>query len=164
MDFAEHMNQIYGDLLASHTSKLIDSLSGPIIKHLQGIKRGSGMMQSPESNGLINLWDEICVQVQLDYSLYWEVYEDYIRIIIEERVGKLSKEEKLMIWLSSESFSEWSDSFDTDENCDDAFSGFFPEGYESAAVIQTIYDEVISCAENYSNRRITTFIERDCEF
>ena len=25
-------------------------------------------------------------------------------------------------------------------------------------------DEVISCAENYSNRRITTFIERDCEF
>lgn len=121
------------------------------------------MMQSPESNGLINLWDELCVQVQQEYSAFWDAYEDYTRVVIEERVRKLSKEEKLMIWLSSGSFSEWADSFDEDD-CDDAFSKFFPNGYESDAVIQTIFDEVISCADDYINRRISTFMERDYEF
>ena len=164
MNFAEHMNRIYGDLLASYTAKLIANLTGPVIRHLQSIKRDSGMMQSPESSGLINLWDEICVQVQWEYSPYWDSYEDYIEAIIDESVRTLPKEEKLMIWLSSESFSDWADSYDEDDNCDDAFSEFFPEGYDSDAIIKTIYEEVISRADVYQNRRITTFIDQDYEF
>ena len=164
MNFAEHMNRVYGDILASHTSKLIANLTGSIIRRLQGVKRDSGMMQSPEGSGLINLWDEICVQIQREYSPYWGAYEDYIEVIIQESIRKLPREEKLMIWLTSESFSEWADSYDEDDNCDDAFSEYFPEGYDNAAIIRTIYGEVTSRAEEYQNRRITTFLDRDCEF
>ena len=163
MNFAENMNRVYRDLLASHTSKLIANHVSSIIRQLQGVKRSSGMMQSPESSGLINLWDEICVQVQREYSVYWDAYEEYIVAIINESIRRLSKEEKLMIWLSSESFSEWADSFDEDD-CDDAFSEFFPEGYDSEAIIKTIYSEVISRAEEYQNRKIATFMEKDYEF
>ena len=163
MNFAEHINRIYEGLLASHTSKLTADIAASIIRQLQGIKRDRGMMQSPESSGLINLWDEVCVQVQREYSVFWDAYEEFIRTIIEERVQKLPKEEKLMIWLSSESFSEWADTFDEDD-CDNAFSEFFPDGYESDAVIQMIFDEVISRADDFKNRRISTFLERDYEF
>ena len=164
MNFAEHMNRIYGDLLASYTAKLIANLTGPVIRHLQSIKRDSGMMQSPESSGLINLWDEICVQVQWEYSPYWDSYEDYIEVIIDESVRTLTKEEKLMIWLSSDSFSEWADSYDEDDNCDDAFSESLPEGYDSDAIIKAIYEEVISRADEYQNRRIMTFMDQEYEF
>lgn len=164
MNFAEHISQLQNELLTDHATKLIANLSDSIIRHLRGITWDSGMMQSPKSNGLKNLWDEICVQVQRDYSLYWDAYEDYIWSIVEELVRKLSKEEKLLIWMESDSFSDWADTFDADDDCDKAFSQVFPEGYENNAVIQTIYDDVISRASNYRNRRITTFLEQDYEF
>ena len=84
--------------------------------------------------------------------------------IIDNAVQKLSNEEKLMIWLASDSFSEWEVDVDYDDDCDDAFSGVFPEGYDHNGVIQTIYDDVIGSARDYRNNRITDFLERGYEF
>ena len=84
----------------------VDDLCGILIKtlicQLQSIKQGSNMTLSGEDSGLNNLWDEICVQVQGEQSIFFDSYVSYLFDIIEITLMQDTKEyERKMIWLMS---------------------------------------------------------------
>jgi hypothetical protein len=51
-----------------------------------------------DESGLINLWEEICVQEQSERSLAWSAYDESVRSLIEAHLEDLSKTERHEIW------------------------------------------------------------------
>jgi hypothetical protein len=56
---------------------------------------------------LFNAWDEICVQVQAEQSIFWGAYEDTARAVISGRLDCLSRQELCAIWLQTDAGEEW---------------------------------------------------------
>ena len=52
---------------------------------------------------LKNVWNEICVQVQGEHSVYWNGYVDEVERIVESYVSELSGHELTAIWLQTDS-------------------------------------------------------------
>src|ERR1700722_2194133 len=56
---------------------------------------------SGDDSGLVNIWDEICVQIQYEGSWAWDAYEETIRRIVTAQVEKLSAHEREAVWLQT---------------------------------------------------------------
>ena len=62
---------------------------------------------SGEDSGLANVWDEICVQVQDEESVFWNVYEDIARKAVEEFTSKIAEYEKHALWFQTTAGEDW---------------------------------------------------------
>lgn len=45
-------------------------------------------LQSGDDSGLQTIWDELCVQAQVEYSVVWDAYEDTMMVIIEAEIDQ----------------------------------------------------------------------------
>jgi hypothetical protein len=88
--------------LASEIGKWITRKT---IRDLQ--KMGEEFMLSGDS-GLENVWDEICVQVQYDKSMFWDLYDDIVHGIVGGYLPELPKHEREAIWLQTREGEDWS--------------------------------------------------------
>ena len=86
-------------------------ISQKTILTLQKMKDG---MQSGEDSPLQNIWDEVCVQVQSDYSVMWSAYADTIEGIIQCDVDLLDPPTKKAIWLQTEGYTDWDEEDDAE--------------------------------------------------
>ena len=107
-------------------------------------------MQSGDSR-LINLWDEICVQVQR--SVFWKDYEDVVYVLIHGAVKQLPVELVRAIWLQTNAADAWEDDEEPTEIpvCD-------------SDIVEHILGEVLGTAADWSNSRIRSYNEGQCEF
>jgi len=118
-------------------------------------------MQSGDDTPLKNIWDEVCVQVQDDYSVMWDAYEDTILGLIEQQVRKLDNEVIGAIWLHTDAGSDW----------ESEIQGKIDEGeikewdqeevdYNLDEVGQYILQEhVLKSASDWTNKRIDKYID-----
>lgn len=106
---------------------------------------------SGEGSQLETIWEEICVQVQWEQPLIWEVYEETVKAEIGGLVAELPSHEKQAVWLQTEAGTDWKLE-DPDERDSDPVNDDHVEAY----LINLVYDE----AERWSNERIRAFIER----
>jgi hypothetical protein len=97
--------------------------------------------QSGDDSGLINVWEEICVQVQVEQSVLWDAYDMTAYQIVEAEVKALPAPEVLRL-------SQW---FSGDEETDE---------YSSEDVSAQLLKSVYTLAANWSNRRIRAYMER----
>jgi hypothetical protein len=133
-------NEILFDLYIYHKNQI----AGKVVVELQKLN-DKDFLLSGEDSGLKNVWEEICVQAQCEYSLYWETYEDTIRnFITDELSNQPPVIQELMIHINS------LDSTESDE--DDYFN-----------CIDEIFDLIIDKAGYFENERIIRFIENDFE-
>jgi hypothetical protein len=64
----------YKDKIIEYVSdETCEKISKKIISDLKKMKEG---MQSGDDSGLKTIWDELCVQAQVEYSVMWDAYED----------------------------------------------------------------------------------------
>lgn len=104
---------------------------------------------SGDDSGLINVWEELCVQVQDEHSFFWERYVETILGIIRTEVQKLNENLKKLIWFSDE--SNWGASDDME--------------YDEEAVIEYIFYHILcSIAADYTNKRIEEYLYKDSDF
>lgn len=82
-----------------------------VIKDFKEMGRADGM-QSPVDSGLNSLWDEWLVQIHGEHSFYYEQYEGMIRTNAECLIKELPEDEIGLIWLESETKSEYLDGLD----------------------------------------------------
>lgn len=80
-------------------------LCGKVRRHLQGLQEGYVM--SDDDSGLRDIWDEFCVQVQGDRSLYWPVYLHHVEFCFESMLKDLEQYEIDALWLSTEKGDDW---------------------------------------------------------
>ncbi len=107
---------------------------------------------SGEDSELKTTWDEICVQVQLEESIYWEAYEQTVRALVHGYVSELLAHEREAIWLQTPAGRDWvyedPDNRETYPVDDDEVAEFIMD--------EDIYVE----ARRWSNARIREFIAR----
>ena len=95
-----------GTLAMDYRHKIISSLADKeckwicqkVICYFQKVTEG---MQSGDDSPLENLWDEVCVQVQFDQSIFWGFYLEYLQAIISQEVKKLDAPTAQAIWLQT---------------------------------------------------------------
>jgi hypothetical protein len=120
---------------------------GGCIRDLQRIQ---GHMLSDEDSGLINTWDEICVQQQIEHSFSWHAYVATMDTFIEYRVSQLKPYELDAIWLLTRAGDEW------DSELEKERERYPVSEHDVAAYLQ---DELLSEATNWSNSRIQDYLD-----
>lgn len=113
-------------------------------KVILALQKNVDCLMAGDDSGLKNIWDEICVQVQDEYSYYWDSYVETVEGLIEVEVEKLSKSIREAIWLQTD------DSFESEDQ-----NAVFTD-QELSRYIASEY--VFSKAGDWSNRRIHYYI------
>lgn len=105
-----------------------------------------------------NTWDDICIQVQSELSIYWDQYEEIFEGFISLELEKLPYHEKMSIWLQTESGKKLIE--------DEIFNFKEKIGLEDLGEIGFNQSETIGFlssllwmkADNWSNKRIRDYI------
>jgi len=74
-------------IISQVASAALEKVSRRLITALQKMK--GPYLQSGIDSGLTNVWDEVCIQVRTQYSVYWDAYEATIYPMIEGEMQKL---------------------------------------------------------------------------
>lgn len=106
---------------------------------------------SGDDSPLKTTWDEICVQIQHDRSILWDVFDETVRAVAGGHIDTLLEYERAAIWLQTDSGMDWSFQ-EADERGEMAVV--------DDDVIDYILDKgVYALADEWSNRRIRAYIE-----
>jgi hypothetical protein len=142
------------DIITGISKILCKDIEDKVINNLKSMK---DEMQSGEESGLQNLWEELCVQVQDEQSVMWELYVDIIYAFIEKEVEKLPHVYKKAIWLQTSEGKEWAFDYEEDDEQEELC-------YNEENINDHILNANILCrAANYSNERIDKFLERELD-
>ena len=74
---------------------------------------------SGDDSGLGSLWEEICVQVQYEQSIDWNMCDTTVRETVQHEVEELPPFEREALWLLTEEGSDW-------ECCDESDRATYP--------------------------------------
>ena len=101
--------------------------------------------------GLKSVWDELCVQVQDDFSIYWDEYQEHLELLVFSYVTDLPTHERNAIWLQTQAGDDW-DSEDAEDRDP------FPVDNDDV-VNFLIHDFLLAQAGEWTNVRIRTYLE-----
>jgi hypothetical protein len=119
------------------------AITAEVIQNLIGLD-DKNMLMSGEDSGLQNVWEEICVQKQVDYSMYWDAYENTIENCIKTSLSKQPQEViDLFLYIGN-------------IDCDEEHECYFLED-----ILEEIKSDILLEAEYYKNQNITNFFEKD---
>ena len=134
-------------IVADLARRLTRQLTAAVVRSLQRMTEG---LTSGEDSGLATVWDEVCVQVQLERSFLWPAYEETVRKLIEDQLRELAPFEVSALWLQTDAGIDWSSS-GQDNNPVPPVS--------DDDLIQTLAADVWNAAGNWSNPRIRAYLD-----
>jgi hypothetical protein len=146
MDLKDH-------IISEVASAALEKVSRRAITALQRMK-GSSLLSGVDS-GLTNVWDEVCIQVQTEYSFYWNMYVATIDPIIENEIQKLPAIVGHAIWFQTDRRLAWLSDTD-DEEHPEVPSDFWD------AIADHIFEYMLEQARKWSNPRIRAYLKGDC--
>lgn len=161
MDFCESLNKYYADLISAHVEETVYAIIEEVICEIKKMDRNSGSMLSGDDSDLKNLWDEICVQVQCEPSVYWDAYNDFLNQCIQRILKESCNETEMrMIWLQTEGFDEWYFHATDDEDNDSEACNPIIDGGNVDDTVNYIKEKVLTRAGSYSNKQIQEYIDQ----
>lgn len=120
---------------------------------IQNLSQLSGdAMLSGEDSGLLNVWEEVCVQAQKEESFYWSAYADVIERALWNFLEPLERHEKLALWAETTEGWDWIWDHREDEE------GDRHAPLDESEVITWLVSEVLSAAENYESDSIDMYL------
>lgn len=134
-------------IISKYANKACKKIAVSLIRRLQQM---TGEKMSGDGSPLKNIWDEVCIQVQYEYSFYWDYYlldmENYMSGEIED----LDRETKEAIWKQTRAGMEWEAENEDEEDL----------VYGEDDIIEYVLNEfVLSEAMNYTNKRIQKYVD-----
>jgi hypothetical protein len=120
-----------------------------VMRVLQGMK-GHGL--SGDDSGLKSAWDEICVQVQFEQSVFWDAYEHTVTSLVAGYEEGLKPFEREAVWLQSPEGVRWS--------CDDDGEREPDPVVRDEAVDYIVREYVYADAGRWSNHQIREYLDR----
>lgn len=109
---------------------------------------------SGDASGLRNAWEELCVQVQIGESVYWDVYEDMIKTDLNSRLEQLEPEAQLAIWLKTREGIQWKFDVDLDPELADEPPPALPED-----ITRYLWNIIQQQSDDFTNARIERYRE-----
>lgn len=107
---------------------------------------------SGEDSGLRNTWDEICVQLQDEGSIFWDAYEHTVQSVVARQVDQLAPSECQAVWLQTPAAEEWAEGDHDSRGADPVL----PEEVVDYIVQEFVFVE----AGNWTNPQIRAYLER----
>jgi hypothetical protein len=135
-------------VIRAFAEEICQRLARKMIAELQKMKDA---LHSGDGSGLENTWDEICVQVQREQSIYWDAYDSTVRQMVEAEVEKLSPHERGAIWLQTPEADDW----EFDEESEHAHYPVCNDDIVGYVVKEHIYHE----AGRWNNQRIREYLD-----
>lgn len=134
-------------VLKKFAEEICNRISHRVIRQL----RTNTATLSGDDSPLKNAWEEICVQVQFEQSICWDVYVETMDLAIEGELQELQKHELAALWFQTPDGEEWgfTDGDDREEPYIDRH-----------AIVAFISKRVLSEAHSYTNARIRTYLDR----
>ncbi len=138
---------------------IVRTLSRRIAKKVsRRVVRDLTAMKEAMSGELDTTWEEICVQVQGEHSLFWDAYDLTVQQRLMAQISQLLDHEREALWLQTQPGMEWA--FKRDEGSTDS------AGADDEDIAEYLKDEyVYAAAGEWSNARIRAFFanryERD---
>ena len=166
MNCEERMCQCYEEIIACQARTVLERIVKLCVRELQKYKRDNGRMTSAEDSGLENLWDEVCMQVQGERSIFWDIYEDDMtRLVSELLLDRCSENERKMLWFQTEAFHDWyAEVIEDDERLSQGFNtNGMPDMYSIQDITEWCLSGVLSAAADYTNARIERYLSQGCE-
>lgn len=137
----------------SEADRLTKALLAKLVEDIQNIPTDAGML-SGEGSGLVNLWDEICVQAQISESAHWESYESIMRVAANSIPEDLTFAQRSILWLATPAGEEWSDENDQPE------SPAIPPKPANEEIADYLYEKLLELAGSYRNHRTIAYANR----
>lgn len=122
-----------------------------VMRSLQGM---TDSRLSGDDSGLANVWDEVCVQVQFEQSIFWDAYEHTVTALVAGEFAKLAPHERESVWLRSPDGTAWS--------CEDEARREPAPVSDPQAVDHIVREFVYAEAGRWSNPQIRQYLDRSC--
>lgn len=136
-------------IISDLADALCKKIAKQVVEELQELKEDN--LLSGEDSGLKNVWDEICVQVQKEQSIYWDMYISVIHSIIEKSMKLIAPYEKMAIWWQSDDPEKT-----LTEDCKDV-KGYI---FNMEAITEYICKEhILPIAADYTNPAIEAYLD-----
>jgi hypothetical protein len=130
-------------------SILTEKILGEVMSGLRQMK--FDLMLSGEDSGLKNVWEEICAQVQIEESFFWDAYLETIEQAIGARLDELNRVELLALWSTTDSGWDWIYDHHGDEDGDEQAP------VDTSEIISMLRGGLIAMADEYTNGNISRF-------
>ncbi len=130
-------------------SAMADAVTRRAAKRVVKRLRAHPPQHSGDDSGLVNVWEEVCVQVQGEESIFWALYQEFVDDAVELECDNMTALEKQAVWLQTDAGFEWA--------CDVA------EDLHEIPVIQDdiceyVRSEVYGAAANEKSRRVQNYL------
>jgi hypothetical protein len=135
---------------------VIAAFAEPICKRLcrrviTDLRRIDNALLSGDDSGLRNAWEEICVQIQDEYSIFWDAYDQTTTDLVARHVHGLARHELEALWLQTDAGESWV--YDEPDERE-----LHPVSVDD--VIGYLKDVVYLIAADWNNRRIEAYLAR----
>jgi len=92
---------------------------------------------SGDDSGLKNVWEEICFQIQHEYSFFWDAYDETVVKFVENQIYSLSDYERAALSFNAYTSSYRTEELSQENQCYE---------YDMSAIIQDIKSEIYGIA------------------
>lgn len=106
---------------------------------------------SGDDSGLRSVWEEFCVQVKGDESIFWDEYQDTVKQCISGAFVRLPHLQTVALWLQSDAGDEWLDEHGEERE--------LPAVFEPDAV-EVVYRVVWRLADESNSPRVARYLAR----
>lgn len=135
------------------SSVLTQQILAAVMGDLQRL--GGDSLLSGEDSGLESVWEEICVQVQVEESVYWDAYRQTVESFLELHINGLEHEERLALWSVTD--SGWSWIYDHHEDED----GHLSAPMDESEIVQDLRDKLLTKAEYFTNPNVSRYVAEE---
>ena len=116
-------------------------------------------LMSGEDSGLANVWEEVCVQVQVEHSFHWGAYVATMGQFANEAIERMHHHERCALWLETQQGADWAT--DVEERSVAGEQGVDQSPtYRHEDLVELITQATCDLAANWSNPRIRSHNER----
>lgn len=136
------------EILKPFAVDIAKQISEKCITYLKGLTA----TLSGDDSELKNVWEEICVQVQHEHSLYWDAYDETVRSFVRGHINDLQNHQQKALWYQSEGYWDW---YVNEQEVADELPPISDDDIVSYITKDFIYRE----AEEYTNSNIESFSE-----
>jgi hypothetical protein len=160
-------------------------LTRKIIADLQRMRTA---LLSGDDSGLTSTWDEICIEIQYQQSIYWDAYDDTARAVAHGHIAGLARHEREALWLQTDEGRDWvyEETYRREESirrqvCEEfgltVYRADPGEGYSAVNgdqgddypilyddIMEYVMERVYGQAADWTNRRIRAYIDRRYEY
>lgn len=156
------MSSFQQSLIREYAKAAADLLSAEAIGHLVTLPA----TLSGDGSGLENVWEEICVQVQGEESIFWDAYTEVMNGAVLGAIQKLEipARDLAAIWLQSDEGWDWHWDREWEEGQrkrSERASGASPIPFVLDRIADYVVDNYLKpAAEDFSNENIESFLSR----